>query len=151
MSSARSLSKVALLSAALGLIAGNGSLRARADAPLSDPTQPPAAARIAADEPEAVDHGQPSLHGIFHASDHRFAVVDGRRVEVGDRVAGARVVAIEIDRVRLRRDGALIEIELVASAFKNARRSRPATPADPSPPQRPDSTHPASIARGAVR
>lgn len=137
MSDARWTSKLGLSLAALASTLLGEAPPVHADAVLSDPTQPPAAARVAEAEPDEVVRGEPALHGIFHADDRRFAVVDGRRVEVGDRVAGAQVVAIEVDRVRLRRDGVLVEIELVASAFKKARRAAGARTPRPELPESP--------------
>lgn len=99
-----------------------GAPLGRAAESLPDPTRPPAANRIAA--PAAQDTNEKlELRAIFHAEDRRFAVINGRRVQTADRVAGAEVLAIEVDRVRLLRDGEIVELELVAPAFKNARQT----------------------------
>lgn len=154
MSRVRDDSKAWPVIAALATALGASSLRADADGPLSDPTRPPVSAQIVAAEPDVPARGELSLRGIFHADDRRFAVIDGRRVEVGDRIAGAELIAIEVDRVRLRRDGALVEIELVASAFKSARARGAAEasrrPADADALARP-SSNPTATARGAAR
>ena len=94
----------------------------RASEPLPDPTQPPAAA-IEAEVPEQKATAELELRAIFHADDRRIAVINGRRVEVSDQIGGARVLVIEIDRVRLERAGEIIELELVSPAFKNARQA----------------------------
>lgn len=100
----------------------------RAAESLPDPTRPPASARIAPTAAAPDADAKLELRAIFFADDRRFAVLNGRRVEVGDRVAGAEVVAIDVDRVRLRREGETLELELVAPAFKNARRSGRSSP-----------------------
>jgi hypothetical protein len=69
-------------------------------------------------------------------------------VQVADRIAGAEVLAIEIDRVRLRREGEIVELELVAPAFKNARRAGTTTASQS--PERPGAARPADL-RGAMR
>jgi hypothetical protein len=96
---------------------------AQADEMLSDPTRPPVSAPAAPGGPEQDANAPLELRAIFHADDRRFAVINGRRVQTADHVAGAEVVSVEVDRVRLRRDGEIIELELVSSAFKNARKT----------------------------
>ncbi|MEZ4333276.1 MAG: hypothetical protein R3F35_16055 [Myxococcota bacterium] len=98
---------------------------ARAGEPLPDPTRPPAEALSASPTPEVAAPSRLELRAIFHADDRRIALLDDRRVGVGDRVADATVIAIDADRVRLRRGGEIVEIELVSSAFKNARQTVP--------------------------
>ncbi|MBK7951733.1 MAG: hypothetical protein IPK00_23960 [Deltaproteobacteria bacterium] len=124
-----------------------GALLGHAAESLPDPTRPPAASLIAA--PAAQDTNEKlELRAIFHAEDRRFAVINGRRVQTADRIAGAEVLAIEVDRVRLRRDGEIVELELVAPAFKNARQT-----GLPSASRRPDRTGAAEpdALRGAMR
>ncbi|MFO0691014.1 MAG: hypothetical protein U0900_20115 [Myxococcota bacterium] len=120
----------------------------RAADALPDPTRPPAGSLIAQPAPAPDANEKLELRAIFHADDRRFAVINGRRVQAADRVAGAEVVSIEVDRVRLRRDGEIVELELVAPAFKNARRSRPASPA-PRPERSAAAT--SDVLRGAMR
>jgi MSHA biogenesis protein MshK len=104
---------------------------ARAGEPLPDPTRPPVEALPASPAPEAVAPSRLELRAIFHADDRRLALLDDRRVAVGDRIGDATVIAIESDRVRLRKGGEIVEIELVSSAFKNARQTLPPSPEDP--------------------
>jgi hypothetical protein len=94
---------------------------ARAAEPLSDPTRPPDVARanVAAVAPSG--NGELALHAIFHADDRRIAVINGVRVRESESIEGARVLAIEADRVRLQRGTEIVELELVSPAFKNAR------------------------------
>jgi MSHA biogenesis protein MshK len=96
---------------------------ARATEPLADPTQPPAAALLAAEPPAKNEDGGLDLRAIFHAGDRRIAVINGRRVRENDRIGGARVLAIEVDRVRIQRGDEIVEIGLVSRAFKDARRA----------------------------
>ena len=96
---------------------------ARATEPLADPTQPPAAALLTADPPAQSEDGELDLRAIFYAGERRIAVINGRRVRENDRIGGARVLAIDVDRVRLERGTEIVEIELVSRAFKDARRA----------------------------
>lgn len=114
---------------------------ARASEPLPDPTAPPAEARAIAAPAEQKASGELELRAIFHAEDRRIAVINGRRVGVSDQIDGARVLAIEADRVRLERAGETIELELVSQAFKNARRADEETdhPVPAAPDVAPDS------------
>lgn len=89
--------------------------------PLADPTRPPAAAHLDAAPAAPAADGTLVLRAILHADDRRIAVINDRRVRVSESIGDARVLAIEIDRVRLRRGDELIELELVSPAFKNAR------------------------------
>ena len=111
--------RIALGSALLLAIA-----TARAAEPLPDPTQPPAAALRTADLPAKNEEEGLDLRAIFHAGDRRIAVINGRRVRENDRIGGARILAIDVDRVRLQRGDQIVELELVSRAFKNARDSR---------------------------
>lgn len=94
---------------------------ARAAEPLSDPTRPPDAARATVATVAPSGDGALALHAIFHADDRRIAVINGVRVRESESIEGARVLAIEADRVRLRRGTEIVELELVSPAFKNAR------------------------------
>jgi len=80
------------------------ALPARAGEALADPTAPPPPA--AADpSPLASDAVEPAralqLQSVLISGERRIAVIDGERVRVGDRVAGAEVVAIEPSEVWL--------------------------------------------------
>lgn len=121
----------------------------RASEPLPDPTLPPEEARtVAAEAPEQKANAELELRAIFHATDRQIAVINGRRVGVSDQVGGARVLAIEADRVRLERAGEILELELVSPAFKNARRE--GEQADLPVPASPDEAH-ESDPQGALR
>lgn len=125
-----------------------GALLGRAAESLPDPTRPPAASLLAAPVAAQDANEKLELRAIFHADDRRFAVINGRRVQTADHIAGAEVLAIEVDRVRLRRDGEIVELELVAPAFKNARRT--GLPSASQSPASPDAAKPDDL-RGAMR
>lgn len=121
----------------------------RASEPLPDPTQPPAEAlAVGAVVPDQKATAELELRAIFHAEDRQIAVINGRRVGVSDQIGGARVLAIENNRVRLERAGEIIELELVSPAFKDARRA--VEQADRSAPAAPDDAHD-SDPQGALR
>jgi hypothetical protein len=78
-------------------------------ATLRDPTRPPDSLSVAGD---VVEPG-PSrwrLQGMFYRDGSRSALVNGRRVGVGDRVDGARVVSVDDRAVVLQRDGDRFEL-----------------------------------------
>ncbi len=52
------------------------------------------------------------LHSILYSPARRRAIINGRLLAVGDRIAGAKLVAIERDRVRLLRQGSNIVLKL---------------------------------------
>ena len=83
-----------------------------------DPTRPPArfGSATADDAPE--DAERLALQAVFRTADRQVAIVNDRRVGVGDVVSSARVVSIEGDRVTLRRRGRTIELELVPADVK---------------------------------
>ena len=108
----------------------------RAADPLSDPTRP----EIAAETQSTTTPSTPEalvLHAILHAEDRRLAVVNGRRVVVGDFVDGAHVLAIEADHVRVERAGETLELELVSPAFKRVRAQERRAAPHPSEPDAP--------------
>lgn len=97
--------------------------KTRADEALRDPTEPPAVAAVAEDADATPESSDLDLRAIFFAGDRRFAVINGRRVREADRIAGGEILAIDADRVRLRRDGEILELVLVSPAFRDARAS----------------------------
>ena len=52
------------------------------------------------------------LNSILYATGRRRAIVNGRLLAVGERIGGARLVAIERDRVRLRLQDRTITLKL---------------------------------------
>lgn len=92
---------IRLLPAALWLIAAGAGAQA-----VQDPTRPPA--QLVKPSLDAPLSGAPQLQSILvarGAGGRRVAVIDGAMVRVGDKVRGARVVAITQGDVQLARGG----------------------------------------------
>jgi MSHA biogenesis protein MshK len=73
---------------------------------LVDPTAP-ARAAVRAPAPGTMEATAPPvvvlrLHGVWQRGTDRVAIVNGTRVRAGDRVDGARVLAVLDDRVQVR-------------------------------------------------
>lgn len=102
------MSRVAAL-LLLCLLAGAAGAQA-----LHDPTRPPAGAP-AGDVPPPARPAALEVNFIISAPERRLARVNQVWVAEGDTVAGARVVRIGPDYVRLRRDGVLLHIPLGGS------------------------------------
>lgn len=81
-------------------------------ASLPDPTRPPQRF-IAPVASGSVVPKNWQLGSILIAPQRRVAVINGRPLSVGDRVSGAKVVAIESDQVRLRRGSRDFVLELL--------------------------------------
>ncbi len=77
---------------------------------LEDPTRPPAYAPRQAPAPGTRDW---RLEAVFHGPGGARALINGRLVAVGERVGGARVVAIGSRRVVLATDAGRRELRLV--------------------------------------
>ncbi|PLX63652.1 general secretion pathway protein GspB [Sedimenticola selenatireducens] len=58
------------------------------------------------------------LSGIFIGPDGNSAVINGRRLRIGDQIAGAQLVAIEPQLVELDLEGNRIKIELLPIIVK---------------------------------
>ena len=58
------------------------------------------------------------LHSILFSSLRRRAIINDRLLAVGDRIDGAKLVAIERDRVRLSRQGRKIVLKLGTSRLE---------------------------------
>ena len=101
----------ALLCGLLLLIAASG-LQAE---PLRDPTRPPQSLTVPA-RVETTSKWQVS--SILISADRRVAMVNGRAVQVGDRVSGARVLAIAADSVRLRNEKKEFTVRLHTQRIK---------------------------------
>jgi MSHA biogenesis protein MshK len=72
---------------------------------------------------EAAAQGTPRyvLTGVVVSGTRRIAIVNGRLLQVGDRVDGAEVVHIEPDAVHLRREGREILVALGNAARRAAK------------------------------
>lgn len=84
--------------------------------PVTDPTQPPYAGAA-----RAAGHGALKwrLESTRVSADKRSAVINGRVVTIGSRVAGALVTSIEPGRVRLRGDSTTYVLTLLLPAVKS--------------------------------
>lgn len=80
---------------------------------LRDPTRPYSAA------PRRADAAIPfRVSAVFVARDRRVAIVNGKRVVEGDRVAGATVTAIYDNRVQLNLGGKPVVVRLLPDASR---------------------------------
>ncbi|HEY9148218.1 MAG TPA: hypothetical protein VIQ22_04340 [Gammaproteobacteria bacterium] len=102
-----------LLSAALAMSAATAPLHA---AELADPMRPPAMAADIVDKKKGVQHYQ--LSSIYISPQHRSAIINGRRVGIGDWVANARVVDIRGDAVTLSIAGKTRTLTLLPISIK---------------------------------
>ncbi|RMG51379.1 MAG: hypothetical protein D6717_12945 [Gammaproteobacteria bacterium] len=91
-----------------------------ADEALPDPMQPP---RIEVAAPAAKARAPRwYLSSVLVSPGRRVAIINGRAVAPGERVDGARVVAIHPERVILETRGRRIELRLPALKLKKASR-----------------------------
>lgn len=90
--------------------------------PLGDPTRPAVAPRSPS-RTMRVDHGL-TLDSVMVSDERRVAVINGRRVRIGDAAFGGRVVGIDLSGVRLRRRGKEIWVTLSPTGFKKPARTR---------------------------
>ena len=91
---------------------------AAAEGPLDDPMRPP----TAHPEEKAPDPGERierlELTSTVVGPDRRVAVIDGRRLGVGDRIGGARIIAINPSSVRLVAAGRSYVLRLLRKTIK---------------------------------
>ena len=98
----------------LGLLLGYSSALA---ATLDDPTRPPGYRLV-------LPHGKQAkasswyVNAIRISANQRMAIINGRRVKVGDTVNGAVVVEILPTKVRLRHNKKDVSIKLIAGNIK---------------------------------
>ena len=89
---------------------------------ISDPTRP---ARSRQTSPSATEEAELTLQTVMLSENRRVAVINGQRVQLGDRAFGARVVEIGLSGVRLRRAEGDILLTLTAASIKKPSRERP--------------------------
>ncbi len=82
---------------------------------LADPTRPPDAR--ASREPR--EPSRTGLQSILLSPERKLAVIDGQTVKVGDRVGQARVLAIDVDSVRLSEGGTVKTMRLLPGTQKD--------------------------------
>jgi hypothetical protein len=71
--------------------------------PLDDPTRPSTTRSAVGLRPP--QERELRLEGIYRRAERRFAIVDGRIVHEGERIANAKIEEITADAVRYSRDG----------------------------------------------
>ena len=84
---------------------------------LADPTRPARSSRRPSAVTETAEAAL-TLQSVMLSEHRRVAVINGRRVEPGDQVFGARVVEISLSAVRLRRADGEILLTLTGTSFK---------------------------------
>jgi hypothetical protein len=92
-----------------------------ADSGLRDPTRP---SHWFETEPSPVGHGsgrqaELRLQGTFNVAGELSAMINGRRVQIGEQIGSGQVVSIADDRVVLRIDGETVEIAAAVPAVKS--------------------------------
>lgn len=76
-------------------------------ASLPDPTRPMTAAPVAGKADPAATEESLVLQSVLIAGERRLAIINGRRLQVGDTIGRSRVIRIAAGEVQLRRDGQL--------------------------------------------
>ncbi|EWC42773.1 MSHA biogenesis protein MshK [Stutzerimonas stutzeri KOS6] len=87
-----------------------------------DPTRPPAA--FASATPERQPLATLQLQAIFRSAQGSRAVLNGQSLQVGESLAGARVLAINTNSVLIERDGQRQQLRLAAPIITSSQ-SRP--------------------------
>jgi MSHA biogenesis protein MshK len=105
---------------------------------LGDPTVPPYAYGAAVSASGRGATG-PALQSILLSPVRRLALIDGRMVRIGDQVGGARVIAIDIDSVKLRRGDGISVMKLLPDVGKDGTKPAPVFSGDPESGQEDDS------------
>jgi MSHA biogenesis protein MshK len=97
---------------------------------VSDPTRPPGASQGSG---PAGDARAPELQSVIITPNHRAAIINGQRIEVGAQYGGARVVRITETEVTLRTDAGIEVLKMYPSIDKSGRTelSRGRTTASP--------------------
>lgn len=85
----------------------SATLSAGASANLPDPTRPVTAAQLAGTASTVPGAETLTLQSVLIAGDRQLAIINGRRVQVGDTIGRSRVIHIDAGEVQLRRDGQL--------------------------------------------
>lgn len=89
-------------------------------APFADPTRPPSFTPSS----EAAPASRPRLESVLIAPDRRIAVIDGQRVQLGERFRGGQVVRISESEVVIRSGQASETLKLFPQVDKKNRTSR---------------------------
>lgn len=83
------------------LIAGGLARPGFADGSLRDPTRPPITTPLSTEGLEEGRSGESRVSSIMLSETRRIAIIDGRRVVVGDLVASGEITAIEAGAVHV--------------------------------------------------
>lgn len=102
----------------LGMLIGSAG-----DAELPDPTRPARSQRQPTSTTRSSENGL-TLSAVMLSGQRRVAIINGRSVQPGDRVFGARVVEISLSGVRLRRPDGEILLTLTRTGMKRPSRKR---------------------------
>lgn len=100
---------------------------AAAASELRDPTRPPSTAEVAAwfGQGSRAQASAPfRLQSILLSPQRRIAIIDGKRLHLGDTIDSAEVRRIEPGRVLLERDGEQIELTIDTHLTNNPDESR---------------------------
>lgn len=84
--------------------------------------RPAAGPEAAAAADDAIDPGAWTLSSTLVSSQRRVAIINGLAVRTGERVAGARVLGIETNLVRLEIDGRPFTVRRAASGVRVTRK-----------------------------
>ena len=95
-------------------------LAARAES-LRDPTMPPGYDHAGGYAESASGPQELQLTAIFNVPGNPGAMINGRRVQPGDELAGGRVVAIRADAVLFERSGEILSLRLPVLSVKTNR------------------------------
>lgn len=89
-------------------------------AAIKDPTKPPSHLFALTPKTAKAKHKDQTLNltSIYLSSLGNSAIINGRRVKTGDTVADARVIRIELNGVRMYRNGSKFKVSLVPLAVK---------------------------------
>jgi MSHA biogenesis protein MshK len=105
----------------VAVLLGYGSVSAQ---PISDPTRPPGAVSPVEGDNEPVR--APVLQSVIITPNRRSAIINGERVELGGRYAGARVSKITETEVVLQSAGRTEVLKMYPNVDKAVKRPEPA-------------------------
>lgn len=88
------------------------------DVTLTDPTRPAKISRVENTAAQQTFQGDHTLSQIYISKQNRLAIINGKKVKVGDWADGAKVVSIKLNSVLLMVDGAKKQLS-ISPSFKN--------------------------------
>jgi len=90
---------------------------------LRDPTRPPAGYEVPGQNGQT-EVAMPRISGVRIGKAGRLVMLDGKAAKVGDVVGGYEVIDIKRDKVRLRRNGAEMDVPLLPNVQKEKRKGQ---------------------------